>query len=646
MAGNISGNLVEENLSAAPDFAALQAITDPRVTVTKILKVGNNRIDEQLIINGKKGLTLDEIIALQDKLPTMANAGPGNYRFQVTDDNSPAKVLWKVRLGVTPEENAGGSHVSNQPNVVRSVVVAPAPVSEDTVNMGNGWFYTKSMQTLTSPAGEIHSWKPGQPMPKIDNTSSSNANMTPISALPSFGGPSPETQALQAQIQAMQVQLAESQRQALEARDQAKDLKQQQELERVRAEAKEQTNAVLVQMQALQAAMTAKPQEDAGLLAIKRELEETRRMDALRADFNAKLEALQSIIREASSSKGPDPMVTLLMQMMQQQAAAATENLRVVREAATAQATMANANAMTPDKLMTLMDRMKEGSGLSEKVMESMGSAFDQVIRMSSMAREMSGGGDQGGGLMSILEKVSTQAGSAFQNYMQYKANLAAAEGAKARATEMQTRVTAVQKQRQVVQAAAQIAAVPAPSLAEAYEARLGVTPVATPTVVPASETQVLSPDGTDVVSIAEDAPNEDDGENETDATDDNESIQEEHAFNPLVAAKITELREAFQGIPDEIFFGPVFPYVAELRNTIKKYGTQDVAEFILQARDQMLVQKDKIELPQCIELLGWGQYEYMVERLLPKVGAKSRTAIVAKLKNMIEAENTTDTVA
>lgn len=647
---NIAGTVFPAEIyPATPDLAALQQINDPTVMVTKLIRTGANKFEQQLVINGEKGYTVQQILALHDTLPTRQppNGGPGTYRFEVTDNDSPAKVTWQVRLGVVVDDNQATpsnqpTQTPVQPQSPRTIypingqrsgtqVVPVTALAPETVVLGGGWTYNPTYQILTSPSGKIRKWNQGMALPTDDEPTFSFAGpATPVGA-PGFPVPNPELEHLRRELEATKAQLSASLAQTQEEQ-------RRREIDQMREQHRQEMLAMRTQFDEIKAALTAPPVNNE-LIELRRQMDEKNRIDTLRTEFMSKLESITAAV--SSSGRDTNPILTLMSTLLSQQKQSETENLRIMRELAGGQLAAAQQNALTPERMLHLATELKGDNSLNEQVMRSLGMAFEQFVRMQQMAGEMGGGGGRPGvDWASLLTRLTERVGSAVQNYTQFKANAAASEVAKARAVEANTRVRGALALRQQQQHSKSQEAVPAAEIVtetstEAARDRLAVDyfKQRKPTV--------------DVPVEAAPAMHEAPGESEASET-------APTPFEQLRAASLEDMRNVFGRESDDIFFGaPLMAFISELRADLTKqpeaHTPEEVAGYVLKARDQVLSKihevaqagGDNMELPHAIEILAAGQYVYLIERLLPKAKIKYRAQTVEALEGFLIAEST-----
>jgi len=594
--------VVETQLPAEPDLAALSQMQAPIVMVHKITRGEKNRENTQLVINGLTGLSMSDILKLQDQLPTgqLPNSGPGVYRFSVTDGDSAAKASWQTRLGGAVENNAAATpglpalqtmaHGTALPfgSVPTAAAVQPiqVPLSATARPIGNGFYYDEALGLLTAPDGSIHAWRKGQPLPGLMTTSA--AGSTPVSALPGpgvpFFAPSPELEMTKQALTATQRALEEAQR--------------QREQERTETARQKEITELRDSIKAIASQLSARPAESAEVADLKRRLESQDMIAAMQASTKAQIDAIRDLVREqGNSNRGLDPIITVLTSMMQQGHQASAETLRMVRETAGAER----------QTLMTVLDRQ---AAMAEKAaannpLEKVGSILDVLVerfgRVMQIEREFSGGGG-GTDWVGIIKEAVGKAGSAVEMYQQAKAQEARATEATARA-QIATAQASVSRDRTLVAIKGGKPAVPAAPAGAPAPAPASVPQA--PVAAPSTKVRITLPD--------------------------------------LEKATVGELREIFGPERDESFFGSFYDHVKQLRTALvaapAQFSARKIAELLMQAREHLAAEAQSGRgVPHAAEIWAHGQVAYLLERLLPEAAEGLRSEVVKAL-TMLEAE-------
>jgi hypothetical protein len=614
---------IVENLRDSPDVAVLKQIESPIVVVTKISATGK-RSGNQLIVKGATGMSWQEILDLHDQILNgqIANGGPGLYKFEVTDQNTTAKVAWQTRLigpGEAEEMPAPSAlpmaRSPFRPNVVPLPVnTAAAPPSRsippaaDAQNLGNGWIYNPSLDLLTAPDGSMHSWRKNQPLPTISTPlPSSTVSAVTVPPMATFAGSTaanPEFETMRQTLAATQAALAEAKEREREAARQREIRELQERMERATAE----NNA---RFEALVAKLTeTKPNNE--VEELKRRLEERDREDSrqreierLRSEMKTQLEGVMALVRE-TSSKGPDPVVGVLTQMLADQRHAADLNVQSMRELMAQERAAARETTLTPDKIITMLERQAAFSkddtkeAMASRMFSMIDMMTERMMKFTQMERELGGGG---GGVdwMGIIRDVGKQVGSAVQMFQAVKAREAAAAAAASQAEAAKaaaiTATAQAQARAHALPARPAAPAAPAAATAAAPEPAVGRPKKPRVTVVPPS----------------------------------------------LSEAKPSELRALFKGETDEQFFGTALEFVQQLREEVatkpSTTSAEDIAGYILQARALLEEEAKKGNVSHAAELLVHGQFAYLLERLLPNVAEGLRSEVVKALKDQLQAE-------
>lgn len=656
---------VEKEWPSTPDMAVLQAMHRPYVMVTKVLRdgAGKNRTTE-LVINGVKDMNADDILALQDHLTnvlTFPKGGPGLYEFEVTDKNSSAKVYWKTRLG-NPTENENGdvapsparvpttasgqplpgfTPTVNRPSVAPHVAAPGVPVAPGVEHLGNGYYYNSEYRTLALPSGRLVKWDKTQPIP--EDSPLPQAPATPIGASMFAGGaavpPNPELAELRQQIAQANDAVRRAQEEAAterRAREIASlEARHKEELATIRETSEKQ----LAELKEMVKASAARPAENPELVELRHQLEEQKREAAmqrdlaLRNDMDRKLEAVLASVREATANK-ESPFITTLTSILRDQGSQSQESIRTVRELFSAQLTGLQAQAMTPEKIMALAEKLSGGggvlAGLNEKVVGLIGNLIE-------MATRLQGGGDSSSWI-DVVQNAVAQIGTAATNFSQAKAKSDIAK--------------------------AQAAAVTATAQARAAEAHAGgrrpaIAPVAGPTLAgppktpeEAARDELAKKMGLDKPAAAPAAAPAPAPTVESTTRKRKKPVAPEpmvSAVPPeslLKNATVEELRETFGEIEDEEFFGAFLPKIEELRAAFEQdqIEPEDAADAIHQAKPFIVAmaqqaQSSKSQMPLAVDMLGHGKFEFLFERMLPEADEGFCQAAAEALRTKIAEE-------
>lgn len=600
--------VLEPQLPCEPDLGALSQMAAPIVMVHKITRGEKGKENPQLVINGAQGMSMEEILQLQDQLPAgrVPNSGPGVYRFNITDRDSAAKTSWQTRLGgaaveAPPAAQALPFNVPPTAAAVRPMVVpqTPAVVSPTVRQIGNGFSYDPELELLTLPDGTAHPWRRGQPLPAAATTpmSASAPVSAPVSHLagpgvPFFAPPSPELEATKTALAQAQRQLEEMQRQKEQER---REMMHQQEMAELRGAIAELTKQ-----------LTTRPAENPELAGIKQRIERQDELAMLRAESKAQIDAIMALVREqGNNNRGIDPMVTFMTSMMKDGQVATAETLRLIRETAGAER----------QTFLTMLDRQAAAAekAAANNPFEKVSGIFDVLIdkfgRIAQLEREFSGSGG-GTDWVAVFKEVASKAGSAVEMYQSAKAQEARAAEASARA-QIATAQASVSRDRALVAVQGGKAAPRAPQAPAA--------------VVPAAASR--APQGT--VGPAKPAAS---------------TTRVKVELPDLEKATLPELREVFGPERDEVFFGAFFEHVKQLRAAVSAspatFSAKKIAGALVQAREYLVGEAEAGRpVPHAAEIWGHGQTGYLLERLLPEASEGLRGEVVKALLQL-EAES------
>ena len=641
-------SIVETGVPTAPDVTALQQMQDPLVMVHKIIQRPGNKRESSLVVNSKTGLSMKQILKLQDEVidtKKYPEGGLGLYRFEVTDQQSTAKTYWETRIGGRSGEEDGvpATPAPGGGTAPRAAAAnANVPLAPETENLGNGFIFNSKFKLLTVPDGRIFQWSPDQQLPNLGITLAPQATPTATATQAStpfaMTLPNPE-------LENIRVELARAKEENTRIRDEAKERQRQEEIKDLRESHQKQIADTTARFEALVEKLSARPTENPELAEMKRKLEDRERQDALRAEIAAKMDAITAMVRESSANKGPDPMIQILMQMMGQQAQGAQENMRLMRESANAQLATAQTSS---ERFLDFMQKQAESakdsgsSMINEKFVGVLSGVMDTMLRVKETEARLAGAGS-GPDWMGILEKITEKAGTAITAFTQASRAKATADAARSNAEIVRTRANAevAVRQAEATRALAAVKAADAPATPaastkpatseekrDALAAQMFPTPPAPAPIEPAPVSTQVAPAPTPPVepaSAPEAAPKKKGGKR----------------ANPLAAASIPDLRKAFNKIEDEEFFGPFFSSIAELREELTKdaeqYSPDDVAQFVIDAREYITqAVQEAGKVPLVVDMLAYGKFAYLFERMLPEAGENfwhdAEVALAAKI--------------
>jgi hypothetical protein len=645
--------VVDTSIKSQPDLTVLKTMAKPVVVVYKLLvdsagvrKPGK----DQLVVNHATDMTMNAMLALQDSLPDTrlhAKGGPGTYRFEVTDQETSAKEVWQIRLGIGGSETgavdpnaidrpggvAAAATMSAKPAtapVVRGPAVVPAmppvPMSSDSEDLGNGFVFNSRYRILTVPDGRAFNWEPGQPLPKlavseVANPAASSTFTSMFPSAPVASAVSPELIELRTRNDALAAEL-------VKAREVEQERSRREEIAALRTAHEKQIADLTLQMREFTERVTATPKEDPRIANLERQLAERERdatrdreIAALRTDFAAQTANLANSIREGQANRGPDPMMIGLLDYLKTQLA------------------NAQSSVLTPEKMLSLQrdltERLKDStaSPLNEKIIGLMGGLLDMTLRFREASANLEG---RGGGIdwSSILQTVVDRGGTAVAQISQALSRKAQAETARANAT-----AVAAQRDMRVIEVRQQLAA-DAPSPAAPKPAVQLVPPTGEAARDALAErmfpkTAVSTEPAAVVSAVTEPAPAAI-VEPRPVSTDKPQKRGRKGAAVPkevdvFRTLPIEQIREHFGAKSDEEFFGPFMEAVSELRTSIdgdtntEPLSPDDVAQYVLDAREFLkeAIEQNAGKPPLVTDFLVHGRYDYLFERLVPDAGPK-----------------------
>jgi hypothetical protein len=386
-------------LKSAPDMSRLNTFAGHVVTVTKH-PAARGTAGEGVLTTMR--MPLSDILALQMSLPL--RHGAGYYLFDVTEDGGVGKDQWMVKLGGDRSEF---SQQEGNP-MVGQAPPPGAPLDGDVKQIMPGFFHNEALGLLHTRWGETVPWRTGDPWPKAP-TNASHLAAVPANATPwnwppqqqpgwggySTGGSS-EVDVLKAELQ---------------------EQKRAREMDELRAEQRRRDDEMQKRMdqqaanfEKLITTLTSKPSgpsetEQRALREaeeVKRRLEQNERDARQREEARAAEERHREemrLMREqitAVTANKADPMMPLITQMLSSQASSAAENIRLMRDAAAATASVAERNAITLPQMMEIVRSAREGGNESSKiVVDSMKDAMSVQKEVFSALLDVAGQGSQ-----------------------------------------------------------------------------------------------------------------------------------------------------------------------------------------------------------------------------------------------------------
>jgi hypothetical protein len=440
------------------------------------------------------------------------------------------------------------------------------------------------------------------PLPTLQNFNvPTSAPSTALSALPNFVAASPESELLRQQLAVMQKELTDS-------RERERENNRQQEMRDLRDSFTKTLDETNKRLEAALTRLTERPQADPELADLKRRLESRDQLDAVRAETKAATDAMMALIRETTMNKGVDPVVNMLTTMLTSMQANAGNNFQLLRE-------MANQERATMVQMMDKHADSMEKSGnldIVNKVMSGMDMIFDRLRKVTELEREIAGNGNAGVDWMGVIREVGSRAGSAVQAFQQAKAR-------EADAARFTAQADIAKAQASVVHDKATVA------IAHRQQPQVAAVPLASPGEGAAEEASAAAPAPTTPAAVAASVPGT------------------TPAPVALSAATIKELRALFKNEPDELFFGGFVEMIHQLRAEISEkpseYSAEDIAGYVLEAREYIAVEAQKGNVPHAAEIFVHGQIGYLVERILPEASEGLRSEIVKAVKQVLAVE-------
>jgi len=529
------------------------------------------------------------------------------------------------------------------PNAVAAPARAvPAPLSADSEDLGNGLVYNSKYHILTYPDGQVFEWSPGKPMP---HTLRPEAPATPLGAS-MFPG-SPVAVPPNPELAELRQQIAQAQEAVRRAQEEAATERRARELATLEARHKEELAAIretsekqLAELKEMVKANAARPAENPELVELRHQLEEQKREAAmqrdlaLRNDMDRKLEAVLSSVREATANK-ESPFITTLTSILRDQGSQSRDAIQTIRDLFGAQIAGLQTQAMTPEKIMALAEKLGGSGGvlggLNEKVVGLIGNLIEMATRLQ--------GGGESSSWIDVVQNAVAQIGTAATNFSQAKAKAEIAR--------------------------AQAAAVTATANARAAEAHAGRRPAIAPVAAPsASAGPPKTPEesardelarkmGLDKpapaapaapVAAPMAAPPEVPSRKRKRAS--TPEPQAEPPESMIKNATVADLRETFGEVEDEEFFGAFWPKIEELRAAFEQeqIEPEDAADVIQQAKPFIVAlieqaQRTKTSVPLAVDMLGHGKFEYLFERMIPEAEEDFCQAAAEALRAKIAEE-------
>lgn len=488
-----AATILDRNAKSSPDIAKLGQMTNRVVQVTKHLTKNGAG---QLVVPATKGVTVDQITALQTEI--VSKAGPGTYHFEVYDEGGPEKDAWTVRLGaeVPTEETAttappgvpviygingpslafGGlgqpaSTASNTP----STPLNASNVSVGSIDIGGGYRYNEALGLLVTPDKRIIQWRPGEELPGATPAARPAATpwqtwTGPNGAAPPWAGfgwgaaPTDNKEETSA-VRALEARLRETEARAAEEARRREFMDIVAQLNKQREESERRFEMLLNRLtEAPKGPDPAVEELKRANEQLRQELQNQRREDASRAEIQRLRDEFMLAMRELSQNKA-DPMLTALTQIMSAGQQAQAEVVRAIRDTSAAQAASAERNSalvaerlgnsiMSPLQMVELIKLSRDNSANSE-INKSMVDMFQNLFGMAKgLVREQAEMYSQSGGpaWLPIAQEGVQTLGRVAQMYAQAKAAEAARQERQVAQQRQQLQVQQQQLQRQQLQ--------------------------------------------------------------------------------------------------------------------------------------------------------------------------------------------------
>lgn len=674
----VTATPIEKLLPSQPDVSALNQFSGFTVTVTKHPQPRNS--PGSMVVTTQQ-MTKQQVLELQTSLPLQH--GPGYYRFEVTDTGGAGDVKWMLKAGADLPEVPFM-------NTVPSQASPSTPTGDDVINLGNGYFYNSTLNTLTTPWRQIYSWTQGQPFPTpptpangMQSAALAPAASTPWSSgmpfmPPGFGYPNADDN----RVRELEARLASETRQR-EAEQRAREAdNQRDEMRRMREESDRRAEETTRRFEAMFTKLSEKPSgPDPAVERLERELAETKRLqeqrdreDRLRAEMRTMQENTDRIVRELTANKS-DPMLTMLTQIMtesQKSSAAAVQAIRDSIATATGaserqiQTTLQQLSAQNISPLQ-LMQIVQQAKGDSNELSRTLFAGAKEMLEMQKTVF---------GQLLDVAGQQGQPAWVSLAQQAMEKIGTIGAAVAESRAQQPQVQQQQrVQQPSQVRGSAApqqRVAAAPLPAQGiespEQVRARLasGVQHLQ-----PAPQTSVhaaplngatgpaIAANGgpVPIVEVVEPAvipPETRAPRSSRTPRPRRRSVVAGDA--PLTGAQLREMNpkqlaaDLKKTVTDEVLFASLIAAVKQLRANVATLKPDQMAAYVLQGRDEIVRARNITidsggvpdPIPPALELLFVEQYEVLIDRVLPGVDGDYRAAVVEQLATMIAAETGT----
>ena len=623
-------------IKAMPDVAKIQAMSPERVFMVARGFNPSPRATKTMVFQKAGAFPISEILDLQQSIP--AKNGSGIYHFQISDTVSPESDEWQIKIGQDFEVQ-GAAPVGN----------SPLPANVELVHVGSGISYRPSLGGFVTPKGLFQWSGPPDPYPPEVNeqmaAASAAAAISTTPMQPGFAMPVPAAvpDVVQRELETLREQVRESRQRA-----------ETQSLLSTFSRMIEDSNK---RIDLLAAKLTEKPTgPSAAEIALEkraeqaeREAAEAKREQAQR-DREASAEArFQQVIQQLAANRAPDPMMAMLVEVLRDQKTSGNEALRALTESSRSQIETVRQNAQMlvdavgktttpPEKIFEMLGKLTESSrGGSREMGELFGmltNGYKQLLELK-IASEGAGQESMWPGL---IRDMAGKLGAAAEHFSEYKAAQAEAEARRLAAVQAEQQRRAQAARRLPPQKPA-VASVPErPSEPPREPPRLVTLPMV---VEPPPPREAIAPPAEPAPSMAADEPvpvvePPPPSQDATRAGKRGKKSREKQ-IEDLQTATLEEMRAAFGGHSDKEMFGLFMGKVQELRETLPKYGPDEVAIFILTAPKWL--EQHKIDPPLGMTFLGVGQFEYLVDRLIPAATEEFREGVAVAIRAQLASE-------
>lgn len=664
-----------KNTKSMPDLAKINSMTAPRLQAVKRLKVGSREMLSGIKLE-PEGQS-DQIRGLYDSLRARPDGGGGIYEFEVFDEDGNEKDKWIVTLGA--EESEGVSDVMS----AIPVSTPGAAPNAQAQHLGNGYWFTPSASNpdegfITTPQRQMHWWKRGDPMPWTSSNSlpTAPAASTVPAGFPAMGG----MPANNDREKFLEEQLANERARQKEEQHAREISEMKSQFDKIIAETNARTEKLLQELTTKKSDPESEALKEQNrilqqqLSEEKREREAQRREDTLRAEIQATNARMEKLMTELSANK-TDPTMTMMANVLQTiqssnttmfsaMEKASSNGIEASREQMRQIVDRLQDSLMKPDKAIELL-RMAKDRGPEDQLQRQFGDILNTVMgAMKNVVQLQMDTAPATPLWAQLLQQGMDQVGSLGQTFMQHKVQQSEAEQRRMAVAAANARARAAQQAHQAPQAPP--AASPAPTatvhpmpVSQAAEPQDGfdddeeeddgVTAVAGnpdpnhPDAIRARAAAEVNSRQNDAPTAAPVAP---------DAVVMSDGVVRDSEGNPVLPAGMTpeaviemmaaksteEIRQYVnQEAPtDAAFFGFAAGKLPPLRSQVAagKLDPPGVARTLIQAKQ---VLQGAQQFPPALEVLSWGHYTVLVERVIPDADPLFRGQVVEALAEMFE---------